>query len=175
MKKLQTGVIGSMGDSKLEQSLIETASELGKEIAKNKATLLFGFEGDFNSLSQIAARSAQDNGGDTVAFLWGNKQIDLGKLKSTRIVSGQNRGGGREFSFILSCDALICIGGGSGTLMEIAMAYQANIPIVVLKNTGGWSEKLANHFLDTRQRLKIIEANNAKHAMEIVIKLLSKS
>jgi len=42
---------------------------------------------------------------------------------------------------VLSCNALICI-WGSGTLNEIAIAYQANIPIVDLEGSGGWGDKL---------------------------------
>lgn len=169
MRKLQIGVMGSMADSALAENAKSMAKELGVEIAKRNAILVFGFEGDFDSFSTMAARGAEEHGGDTIAFIWGASKMDLGKLHSLQVVTGQARGGGREFSLILSCDALICIGGGSGTLMEIAMAYQAGIPIVVLKNTGGWSQKLADTFLDDRQRMKILSAKNAKEAVDLIL------
>ena len=171
MKNVQIGVIGSMADIKLNNSLIRLAKDLGKEIAKNNAVLVFGFEGDFDSLPAMAAKSAEEDSGKTVAFVWGNQVQDLKGLRSLQIVTGQQRGGGREFSFILSCDAIICISGGSGTLMEIAMAYQAGIPVVALKKSGGWSTKLANTFLDERKRQKIIGVNTAKEAVKKAIKL----
>lgn len=174
MRKLQIGVIGSMADVKLEEPLKRLAKEVGKEIAKNKATLVFGFEGDFDSLSEIAARSAEKASGETIVFLRGNEKQNLKGLNSLQIVTGQNRGGGREFPFILSCDALICISGGSGTLMEIAMAYQAGIPTVVFQNSGGWSQKLAGKFLDERKRQKIIGVKTAKEAVSIALKLARK-
>ena len=168
--KLQIGVIGSMSDTKLSGSLKKRATELGQAIAQNQAILVFGFEGDFDSLSEIAARSAQQAGGQTLAFVWGNKKADLKDLDAKQVVTGQQRGGGREFSFILSCDSIICLSGGSGTLMEIAMAYQAGIPVISIKNSGGWSEKLAGKFLDNRKRLKILVANSAKEAVGLALK-----
>ena len=116
MRKLQIGVMGSMADSALAENAKNMAKELGVEIAKRDATLVFGFEGDFDSLSTMAAKEAEENGGNTVAFVWGSSKMELGKLNSLQVVTGQARGGGREFSLILSCDAIVCIGGGSGTL-----------------------------------------------------------
>lgn len=173
MRKIQIGVIGSMGDTKLSPSLIEIAEKLGKEIAKERASLSFCFEGDWESLPVIAAKSAEQLGGETVAFVW-EKHNQLIGLSSTVVNTGQLRGGGREFSFVLSCDAIISIAGGSGTLMEISMAYQAGIPVIVLENSGGWSKKLANTFLDERKRQKIIGANTAKKAVNLALKLVKK-
>jgi uncharacterized protein (TIGR00725 family) len=170
MKSIQIGVIGSMADKGLKKSLKQLASEIGQEIAKNNATLVFGFEGDFDSLSLIAAKEAETAGGKTIAFIWGNEKPDLQGLKSLPIVTGQNRGGGREFPLILSCDVIICISGGSGTLMEMTMAYQANIPIIALKNSGGWSQKLAGKFIDDRKRLKVIPAMTSVEAVRFAIR-----
>lgn len=53
---------------------------------------------------------------------------------------------------VSSCDAIIAIGGGSGTLNEITVAYQKKIPIFVMKGTGGWADKLADQYLDDRYK-----------------------
>jgi len=45
---------------------------------------------------------------------------------------------------------------------------------VVIKNTGGWSEKIAGQFLDARNRIKIEVAENPKSAVELAIKLAKK-
>lgn len=89
-------------------------------------------------------------------------------------VTGLDRGGGREFPLVLSCDVLIALCGGSCTLTEIAIAYQANIPVVVLEKSGGWSEKLANQYLDGRKRIKIETAKTPKQAVEKAILLATK-
>jgi uncharacterized protein (TIGR00725 family) len=171
MRKIQIGVIGSMADVKIKDSLKEIAKKLGKEIAENGAVLVFGFEGDFDSLSTIAAKEAEKFGGQTLAFVWGSNKANLG-LKSLEVVTGQERGGGREFPLVLSCDVIIAIGGGSGTLNEMAIAYQAGIPIVVIKGTGGWSDKLVNKFLDERKRFKIIGVKTVKEAVKKAISIL---
>lgn len=53
---------------------------------------------------------------------------------------------------VSSCDAIVAIGGGSGTLNEITVAYQKKIPIFVMKGTGGWADKLADQYLDDRYK-----------------------
>ena len=171
MKKLQIGIIGSMADMKIQNRIKHLARDIGKEIARNNAVLVFGLEGDFESLSSIAAHNAEIAGGQTLAFVHGCKREHVSDFASLQVVTGQERGGGREFSFILSCDAIICINGGSGTLMEIAMAYQAGIPIVALKGSLGWSDKLIDSFLDERKREKICSADTAENSVRIAIKL----
>ncbi|HEY9842490.1 MAG TPA: hypothetical protein V6D23_18655 [Candidatus Obscuribacterales bacterium] len=48
------------------------------------------------------------------------------------------------------CDLMIAIGGGSGTLSEIVMAWHEGKPVALL-GRGGWSELLAGRALDARQ------------------------
>lgn len=175
MRKLQIGVIGSMADIKLESSLKKISREVGREIARNGAVLVFGFEGDFESLSSIAAEGAEEVGGQTLAFIWGSRKDVHRGVRSIQVITGQHRGGGREFSLILSCDVIICLSGGSGTLMEIAMAYQAGIPIIAIQDTGGWSEKLSGTFLDQRKRVKVLGVANAKEAVRLALALARKT
>lgn len=167
--KVQIGVIGSLADIELGSQLIELAQEVGKEIAKSNSRLLFGFEGDFESVSFIAAKAAEEVNGETMAFIWGKDKQDLQGLHSSKIITGQHRGGGREFSLILSCDAVISLSGGSGTLMEIAMACQTGIPVITITGTKGWSDKLANRFLDERRKIKIIGVKTPKEAVKVAL------
>jgi uncharacterized protein (TIGR00725 family) len=76
---------------------------------------------------------------------------------------------------VLSCDAIIAISGGSGTLTEIAIAYQANIPTIVMNGTGGWAERLADEYLDARKRRITLSANTAKEAVDIALGEINKS
>lgn len=172
MKKIQIGVIGSMTDVKIIDSVKSLAEEIGKEIAKSGLVLVFGFEHDFNSLPMIAAKTSEKFGGETIAFIQGSQKIKINKLKSKTIITGLERGGGREFPLVISCDGIICLGGGSGTLTEMAIAYQAGIPLVCLENSGGWSQKLANKFLDERKRIKIIGCRDPKRAIEKLLQLI---
>lgn len=64
----------------------------------------------------------------------------------------------------------IALSGGSGTLNELVVAYQLGIPMVALKNTGGWADKLADQYFDARQRLKVVGAETPKEAVESAFK-----
>jgi uncharacterized protein (TIGR00725 family) len=174
-RKLQIGVMGSAADLGYSKILESKAEELGYEIAKQDCVLVFGAEKDCESLSTSACRGAKKAGGLTVGVTYGKglKTFD-DQYSDVIIATGLERGGGREMSLVLSCDAIIAISGGSGTLTEIAIAYQAGIPVVVLEKTGGWSEKLENTFLDGRNRLKIVTAKTPKEAVELAIKLATK-
>lgn len=86
------------------------------------------------------------------------------------IPCGLELGGGREFTLVLSCDVIITIGGGSGTLTEMAIAYQANIPIICINKFSGWAREMASKYFDERKRLKCQEASTPKEAVELAIK-----
>lgn len=60
----------------------------------------------------------------------------------------------------------IALSGGSGTLNELVVAYQLGIPMVALRNTSGWADKLADEYFDARQRLRVVGANTPKEAVE---------
>lgn len=162
--------MGSAADLKYAKKTEKQAEEIGYWIAKRGATLIFGAEKDYDSLSAAACRGAKKAGGLTVGVTYG-KGLDVFEKKNADVViaSGLERGGGRELTLVLSCDAVIAVNGGSGTLTEIAIAYQANIPVVALKNSGGWSAKLAGKYLDDRRRLKIITAKTAAEAVDLAM------
>jgi len=175
LRKLQIGVMGSTADLEYLKNFEKLAEEIGYWVARKGVTLIFGAEKDYDSLSTAACRGAKKAGGLTIGITYG-KGLDIFEKKNVDVViaSGLERGGGRELPLVLSCDAIIALNGGSGTLTEIAIAYQANIPIVVLKNSGGWSEKLAGQYLDGRKRMKIEVAENSKKAVALAIRLAKK-
>lgn len=86
------------------------------------------------------------------------------------IPSGLERGGGREFVLVMACDAVIAISGGSGTINELSVAYQADIPMVALTGFGGWADELADRYFDGRNRRKVIAARTPEEAVEIAFK-----
>ncbi|RMF55353.1 TIGR00725 family protein [Candidatus Woesearchaeota archaeon] len=170
MKKLQIGVVGSTADLSFTEEARAAAEEIGREIAKSGNILVFGAEKDFDSLPTVACRSAKRNGGLVVGVTYGKGKNVFEKDVDVIIPTGLERGGGREFVLVLCCDAIITISGGSGTLSEICVAYQANIPIIALQGFGGWSDKIAGSYLDGRKRSGIVEAKTAEEAVKLAIK-----
>lgn len=171
-RKLQIGVMGSAADLRYSKEFERWAEEIGYRVAQRGAALLFGAEKDYDSLSTAACRGAKRAGGLTIGVTYG-RGLDIFEKKNVDVViaSGLERGGGRELALVLSCDAIIALNGGSGTLTEIAIAYQANIPVVVLAKSGGWSEKLAEQYLDARKRLKIRSAPTPEAAVTLAFQL----
>ena len=169
-RKLQIGVMGSAADLKYSKEAEEIAENIGELIAKSGNIVVFGAEKDYDSLSTAAARGAKKAGGITVGVTYGKgKDIYDKENIDILISSGLERGGGREFVLVNSCDAIITISGGSGTLTELAVAYQLDIPMIAIKGYGGWSDKLADTFIDERNRRKVIIANNAQEAVKLAI------
>lgn len=171
MRQLQIGVMGSAADLGYSQEVQRIAEEVGKLVAEAGATLVFGAEKDSDSLSTAACRGAKSAGGLTIGITYGKGKKVWERHDADFIVaSGLERGGGRETTLVLSCDAVIAVSGGSGTLTELAIAYQAGIPMVAVKGVGGWSEKLADAFLDGRERVYTHGAASPAEAVEIAIR-----
>ena len=174
MRKIQIGVMGSAADLQYSKDFEKAAEEIGYWVAKQGATLIFGAEKDYDSLSTAACRGAKKVGGLTIGVTYGKGLKIVEKNADIVIASGLERGGGRELTLVLSCDAIIAISGGSGTLTEMAIAYQANIPVVVLEGYGGWSDKLSGQYFDNRKRFKVETAQTPQEAVEIAVNLVEK-
>lgn len=170
--KIQIGVMGSAADLKYPKELEKTAEKVGERIAKSGNITVYGAEKDCDSLSTAAARGAKEANGLTVGITYGKgKEIFDKENTDVCICSGLERGGGREFVLVASCDVVIAIGGGSGTLTELAEAYQLDIPMIVIEGTGGWSDKLAHQYFDERKRRKVIGVKTPEEAVELAIRL----
>lgn len=163
--------MGSAADLNYSAELQALASAVGSLIAERGHITVYGAEKDYDSLSTAAARGAKNKGGLTVGVTYGKgKDIwDKDGLTDVIIATGIERGGGREFVLVNSCDAIILLSGGSGTLTEAAIAYQANIPIVALAGTGGWADRLVGTYIDERKRVKVLSASTPEEAVQLAV------
>jgi uncharacterized protein (TIGR00725 family) len=122
---IQIGVIGAGQCSKEIEQLAE---EVGKEIARNKATLICGGLG---GVMEASARGAKQEGGNTVGILPGVSFEDANPFIDIPIVTGLSHA--RNVLVVRSSHALIAIEGGYGTLSEIAIALKIGKPVVGLR------------------------------------------
>lgn len=171
----QIGVMGSAADLKYGPELKLAAERTGAELARLGCAVIFGAEKDYDSLSTIAALSAKKTGGLTIGITYGKGKEIYNDAATVVIPTGLERGGGREFTLVLSCDAIITIGGGSGTLTEIAIAYQAGIPIIAIDGTGGWSERLSGKYLDDRERVMVTAAKTPEEAARTAYRIATEA
>lgn len=170
-KTIQIGIIGAAGweeypNRKPNKKLYKLAYELGRLIAIKKAVLVCGGKG---GIMLEASRGAKSCNGITAGIISGNSRNKSNKYIDVEIVSGMLNCA--EESIIVSMsDGIIAIGGGSGTLQELAIAYRNKKPVVCIKETGGWAERVENTFLDDRKLIKFKSAGNPKDAISILLK-----
>lgn len=174
-RKYQIGVMGSAADTKYNKKIENIAEEVGRLLAEKECVVIYGAEKDYDSLSTAAARGAKKASGLTVGVTYGKGKDIWDKKNNTDVIicSGLERGGGREFVLVNSCDGIIAISGGSGTMNEMLVAYQLNIPVVVMTGTGGWADKMAGKYFDSRKRMKAVAAKNPKEAVKKIIGLIN--
>ncbi len=175
-KKLQIGVMGSAADLHYSKEVERIAEKVGELIAESGNIVIYGAEKDYDSLSTVAAKGAKKAGGLTVGVTYGKGKNIFDKENTDVIIaSGLERGGGREFVLVNSCDAIIAISGGSGTLNELTIAYQIDVPIVILKGYGGWADKVADSYIDERKRRKTISARTPEEAVIVALEEAKKN
>ena len=143
--KLTIGVMGSSGGD-LSEDVLRKAYRLGEAIAERDATLITG---GCPGLPYEAVRGAKAKGGLVVGISPG-LSIDEHRGKYASPVEGFDvliyTGSGlmgREITNIRSCDIVVIAGGRTGTLGELAIAYDEGRLIGVLTGTGGITEIVA--------------------------------
>jgi len=107
------------------------AEEVGSLVAKAGATLVCG---GLDEVMAAAARGAKAAGGVTIGILPGESRADANPWIDHVVVTGT--GHARNLAVAASGDAVIAVGGGYGTLAEIAYARILGRPVVVLDP--GW-------------------------------------
>jgi uncharacterized protein (TIGR00725 family) len=127
---LQISVIGS-GDANPEA--IHLAEEVGRELARQGATVVTG--GLFGVM-EAASRGAKDAGGITIGILPGSDPSEANLYVDIPICTGI--GYARNVIVVRSGRAVIAVSGAFGTLSEIAHALGDNIPVIGL-NTWSFS------------------------------------
>lgn len=137
--KLTIGVMGSSGGT-LSEDARRKAYRLGEAIAERDAILITG---GCPGLPYEAVRGAKAKGGLVVGISPG-LSIDEHRGKYASPVEGFDvliyTGSGlmgREITNIRSCDIVVIAGGRTGTLGELAIAYDEGRLIGVLTGTGG--------------------------------------
>lgn len=117
---MQIAVIGA---GECSDGICEAAETIGYLIAANGATLICGGLG---GVMEAACRGAKEAGGMTVGIIpgldGGNRHLD--------VVIRTGLGHARNILIVQSADAVIAVGGGYGTLSEIAVALKIGKPVL---------------------------------------------
>lgn len=107
----------------------ETAArEVGRLLAERGCTVVTGGLGE---VMAAAHRGAKEAGGTTLAILPGESHADANPWADHLVVTGI--GHARNLAVAASGHAVIAVGGGYGTLAEVAFALRLGRPVAVLE------------------------------------------
>lgn len=133
-RKKQIVVIGSSDES----PNLPGALAIGRFIAEQGHVLITGGRG---GVMEAASRGAAEAGGIVIGILPGENIDSANRYCSVVIPTGL--GFARNAVNVLAADAIIAIGGGYGTLSEIAYANMYDRPLICCTFAGGWSAEFA--------------------------------
>ena len=119
--------IGGAGASRPAPGLLEQAEVLGRRLAGAGAVVVCG---GGPGVMEAVCRGARSAGGTTVGLLPGLDRRDGNPYLSVAVPTGM--GQGRNLLLVRSSDAMVAVGGGFGTLSEIALALRTGVPVIGL-------------------------------------------
>jgi len=161
MRKYQIVVIGASDDV---DNQVE-AYDIGKFIAQRDIVLITGGRG---GIMKYASKGACDNDGVVIGILPGDDFSEANEYCTTVIPTGI--GFARNIINILSGDIIIAIGGKTGTLSELAYAWQYEKTIICCTFARGWSRNFPESEIDDRKGGRIYSADNVQDVFEIIEK-----
>lgn len=141
-------VVGA-GES-VAAELLADAQTIGAQLARRDAVVVTGGLG---GVMEAACRGARAAGGTTLAILPGDDRAQANRWVDIAVATGM--GELRNGLVVRSADALIAVGGGYGTLSEIALALKAGKRVIAL---GTW------------QIPGVLAASGADEAVELALR-----
>jgi uncharacterized protein (TIGR00725 family) len=154
-------IIGVIGDSSCPPEEAKLAESVGELLAQQGATIVCGGLG---GVMEAVCRGAKSKGGLTVGILPGKNSSMANSWVDIPVVTGI--GEARNVAVVKSAQAVIAIGGGYGTLSEIAYALKSSIPVIGLDT---WSLSR-----DGREDDSIIRVQSATEAVDKAISLVKR-
>ena len=121
---MRVSVIGS-GDAAPAEA--ETAAAVGRLLAERGHVVVCGGLG---GVMEAACRGASEAGGRTIGILPGDDPAAANPHVETPIATGM--GNARNVLVVLNGDAVVAVGGSTGTLSEIGHALDFGRPVVGL-------------------------------------------
>lgn len=147
MRRHLAAIIGS---ARATADQLALAHELGLALVDEGFRVLTGgFGGVMEAALQGARASERYRPGDTIAVLPTYRASDANDDADIVICTGMNHA--RNAVLASSASVVLAIGGRSGTLGEIALAWELGRPVICVGNTEGWASRLAGVRIDDRR------------------------
>lgn len=176
-KRTRRPMVAVIGDAKLSPSdrKAKIAREVGRLLVESGCRVVTGGLGGVMAAAMEGARMAENYAdGDTIGVLPAFDPSEADPAADIVLATGLSLA---RNLLVANADAVIAIGGGAGTLSEMALAWQLRRPIVAIL-VPGWSKNLATARLDRRQRQpgmkndRIHPARTSTEAVRIAMRLI---
>lgn len=156
--------VSSRGDT-------EVAEALGNAIVSAGLRLITGgMGGVMESASRGARTSPLHRDGDVIAVLPTYSSDSANEFVEIAICTGMNHA--RNVVVVASADVVFVVGGKSGTLSEIALAWKLGKPIIAVGDSTGWGGRLAGVAIDDRREDQIYGPLPPAEAVQLALDLL---
>jgi uncharacterized protein (TIGR00725 family) len=148
-------VIAVVGTGEPDPPVEALAQEVGRLLAEAGCTIVCGGLG---GVMQAACRGAKSASGRTIGILPGPSRSDANPYVDVAIATGM--GEARNVVIVRTADAAVAVGGGFGTLSEIALMLRAGKRVVGLDT---W------HVSRGGRDAGILRASTAEEAVRLVL------
>jgi hypothetical protein len=157
---------GQLDDGDAVRGLAEL---IGRGVVDRGHALVTGGLGGVMACASRGGRSSETwSPGGVLGVIPGSDRSVANPWVDTVIPSGL---GVARNVVVAHADAVIAVGGGAGTLSEMAIAWQLGRPIIALR-IDGWSGRLAGQALDDRSRPPVMGADDAQQALACLDEVL---
>ena len=154
-------MVAVIGNAEPDDTRDNAAEQVGAAIARGGWGLVCGGLGGVMEAASRGAHSVTNGTGPPiVAILPGVDKAAANPYADITIPTGF--GYARNLLVVLAADAVVAIGGQSGTLSEIAHAWQAGKPVCAFTGTPGWGAQLVGNKLDEKRPDQITGVRSIK-------------
>jgi uncharacterized protein (TIGR00725 family) len=170
---LNKPIISVIGDTHMEigGAKWNIAEELGEKLTTAGYRIMTGGLGELpKAIAKGARKSPTHTDGTLIAILPGFDPVLAQDYADIVIATGMDQA---RNLIIANSDAIIAIGGGAGTLSEIAFAWSLK-RLIIAFDLPGWSGLLADKIVDKRIRYPEIQEDRifkVANCVEAVLKL----
>jgi len=144
----RTPYVAVVGPSEASPAELHTAEEVGAGLAAAGAVVVTGGLG---GVMEAACRGARSRRGRTLGILPGDDRDAANGWVEIAVATGL--GELRNGLVVRAADAVVAIGGGHGTLSEVALALKLGRPVVGL---GTWEVHGVDHVSTPEDALSLI-------------------
>jgi len=163
-------VVSVIGGSREDDAkVLSLAFDLGRGIKRGGWHLACG---GMTGVMEAACRGFQSTEGPGLAIgiLLSGRREDGNAFLDLVLPTGL--GLARNALVVQAGDAVVAVGGESGTLSEIALAWQYGRPVIGIVPAGGFGAELAGRTLDRRRDDVVRRAASVESALAILAEVL---